>query len=76
MSSAHIVAIVAIVFGTLYAIFDLHSKHKAKAKSSSEIDELKSELNSELKEVKERLAVLEKIVTDGKYDLKNEINSL
>ena len=79
MTSAHIVAVVAIVFGTLYAMYDLKVSNKAKSKSKSEMDELKKEIDELKKEVssqKERLVVLEKIVTDQKFDLKNEINSL
>jgi len=72
MTSAHIVAVVAIVFGTLYAMYDLKVSSKQKNKNKSEVDELKQEIS----ELKERLAVLEKIVTDDKQNLKNEINSL
>ena len=76
MTSAHIVAVVAIVFGTLYGIFDLLAKSKSKNKNTEELEAVKKQLEDELTDVKQRLAVLEKIVTDGKYDLKNEINSL
>ena len=78
MTGAHIVAIVAIVLSAAYAIVHLVMRNKAQAKEKThnEIDEVRDELRQELKEVKERLAVLEKIVTDEKYDLKKEINSL
>ena len=77
MTSAHIVAVVAIIFGTLYAMYELRVSDKNKSKSK--LDELKKEmdeLKNELTAQKERLVVLEKIVTDEKYNLKKEIDSL
>lgn len=72
MTGFHIVAIVGIVFGTLYAIFSkVYSADNGK-KHQSEIDRL----NDEVADLKERFAVLEKIVTDEKFDLKQKIDSL
>jgi len=72
MTGVHIVAIVAIVFGTLYAIFDKIYKHGGNKKDDQELDQLRAELG----DLKERFAVLEKIVTDEKYDLKKEFDKL
>ena len=76
MTSAHIVAVVAIVFGTLYGIFDLLAKSKSKNKNTEELEAVKKQLEDELTDVKQRLAVLEKIVTDEKYNLRSEIDAL
>ena len=68
-----IIAIVAIVGGLSYAAYELHVKSQLKSKRSSKGDE---ELKSEIAQLKERVAVLEKIVTDEKYNLRKEIDSL
>ena len=76
MTGTHIVAIVGIVFWGAFCIAKLFAKNKTQAESNKEMDEFKDALAQELKEVKERLVVLEKIVTDEKYDLKKKINGL
>lgn len=66
-----IVTIIAIVF-----LADIIAKFM-KAKSSSRKDD--AELEAALKQVEElekRIRVLERIVTENKFDLKNEINKL
>lgn len=68
-----IIAIVAIVGGLSYAAYELHVKSQLKSKRSSKGDE---ELKNEIAQLKERVAVLEKIVTDEKYNLRKEIDSL
>lgn len=74
MTSAHVVAIVAIVFGSIYAMYDLYIKAKMKKERSSSVNE--KELQKEIAELRSRLEVLEKIVTDEGYQLKKEINAL
>ena len=66
------VVIVAIVFGFLYAAYELHVKSKSKTVDN----ELTNLLKQEIAELKERISVLEKIVTDEKYNLKKEIDDL
>ena len=69
-----VVIIVAIVF--IYkAISDL-SKHKSMHKADiSELDERLKKLEK-IENLEERVQVLEKIVTDKNYDLKDKIDSL
>lgn len=70
-----IVAIVAIIGGLFYSAYEKHVELKLEEAKSrkSEGDEATKQ---ELLKLKERVAVLEKIVTDKKYSLKDEIDSL
>lgn len=68
-----VVAIVAIVGGIIYAIVEASLKAKTKIAASNNIND---ELKQEIVQLKERMAVLEKIVTDEKYDLKKEFEKL
>ena len=71
-TSAFIIAIVAIVGGLIYAAYEQRLKlQEKKLKFQGNED-----TNRELAALKERVAVLEKIVTDEKYNLRNEINNL
>lgn len=72
MESSHVVAIVAIVFGCSYAMFEAYVKAKSKKVNTVNEDELKKEIAA----LRNRLEVLEKIVTDEGYQLKKEIDSL
>ena len=69
---AFIIAIVAIVGGLIYAAYEQQLKLQEKKLNNQPNNDLLKELAA----LKERVAVLEKIVTDEKYDLKNEINNL
>lgn len=69
---AFIIAIVAIVGGLIYAAYEQQLKLQEKKLNNHANDDLLKEFSA----LKERVAVLEKIVTDEKYDLKNEINNL
>lgn len=70
-----LVAIIAIVGGLLYSAYEQKMKLKiAEAKRSSEGFSKQSQ--AEINNLKERVAVLEKIVTDKNYSLKEEIESL
>jgi len=71
-SSPFIIPVVAIIGGLLFAAYKQHLEMQEK-KLSFKGDE---KLLKELADLKERVAVLEKIVTDEKYDLRNEINNL
>lgn len=67
-----IVAIVAIVAGLIYSGIKANLKSKNERTNQDDFDLLQQEMA----QMKERLETLEKIVTDEKYDLKKEINSL
>lgn len=67
------IAIVGIVFGCITAITKSVLKHRSESKMvSSDSHALKSEIT----QLKERVATLEKIVTDEKYSLKREFDNL
>ena len=67
-----IIVIVSVVGGLVYAAYEQHVKLQLRTKKSQPDDETQATIN----ELKERIQVLEKIVTDEKYSLKKEINSL
>lgn len=71
-TSVMVIAIVSIVGGLLYAAYEQHVKLQMK-KQNTKVD---GQIQQELDTLKERVAVLEKIVTDEKYDLKQKIDSL
>jgi len=76
-----LIPIVAIVGGILLSAYKANLKAKSQTAENSkknveEFNKQITQLQQELVEVKERTAVLEKIVTSQNYDLKNEINSL
>ncbi len=66
-----VLVVVAIVGGVAYDALKMRYKYRHLA-SGKGFDELQQELLA----VKERLATLESIVTDKKYQLKEEINRL
>ena len=68
-----VIAIVAIVGGLAYAAYEQHVKLQLKQRNSSKDDEA---MKNEIAQLKERIVVLEKIVTDEKYNLRKEIDSL
>ena len=64
--------VIVVVCSMAFAAFDSYNKHKNKAGSSKEKDELKAEHEK----LKQRIATLESIVTDKSYQLKDQINRL
>ncbi|MBU2916855.1 MAG: hypothetical protein ACJAZB_000714 [Psychrosphaera sp.] len=73
------IAIIAIVGGLLYSAYELNINAKLKRQNADDNDDLQKELKElkqEMLALKERTAVLEKIVTTENYDLKDKINSL
>ncbi len=60
---------------SIYSIRTAHKKSMAELVADDRHIESQA-LEEELLEVKERVAVLERIVTDGQYDLKQEIQRL
>lgn len=69
---AAIVSIVAIVFGA-DTIAKL-SKNKRDRKNS--VDKELEEALAQVQQLEERIQVLERIVTENKFDLRSEINKL
>ena len=72
------VLVLVFCFVLPIVIYSIHMDHKKKVvELAAEIDGGRVEaLESELAKVNERLAVLERIVTDGSYDLDQEIRRL
>ncbi len=73
METSHfIIALVAIIGGISYAAYEQYVKLQLKQHASKTDDDTQVVIN----ELKQRIEVLEKIVTDEKYSLKSEINAL
>jgi len=66
------VAIVAISCWALVEIINGGKKRKQGANQGQELDKMQQEII----QLKERVQTLEKIVTDEKYDLKQQIDNL
>jgi len=66
------VAIVAICAWALVTIIDTAKDKKSRKLNTKEVDAYKNEIA----ELKERVSVLEKIVTDERYDLKKQFADL
>lgn len=71
-TSTLIIVIVSVVGGLLYAAYEQWVKLQV-SKNASNVDE---KTQQTIDELKQRIEVLEKIVTDEKYSLKSEINAL
>lgn len=67
------VAIIAIIFGSLYYTVKAILHHLEDTRKLKQGD---SDLEKEVENLKERVATLEKIVTDDKYQLNKEFESL
>jgi len=67
-----IIVIISVVGGLAYSAYEQHVKLKMRTLKSQPDDTTKQELA----ELKERVQVLEKIVTDEKYNLHKEISAL
>ncbi len=70
-----VVAIVAIIGGLFYSAYEQKMKLKI-AEARGQSSGASKEAQAEIEKLKERVAVLEKIVTDKNYSLKDEIDSL
>lgn len=72
-----VIVIVSVVFGILYEMYKKHLEFKAKTLDyTKQNDEQNIELKQEVKELKARIEVLEKIVTDEGYQVQKDINNL
>ncbi len=67
------VGVVAVIGAFAYAFYEQHTKTKVKLASVNSSEE---QLSKEITELKQRVAVLESIVTDKSYQLKQEIERL
>lgn len=67
-----LIIIVSVVGGLLYSAYEKHMDYKSKLLNSRVDDQTQQQIN----ELKQRIEVLEKIVTDEKYNLRSEIDSL
>ena len=71
-TSAFVIALVAIIGGIAYSAYEQYVKLQLKNQNSATDSDTQDVIN----ELKQRIEVLEKIITDEKYTLKNEINKL
>ena len=67
------VAIIGIIFGSIYAVVNAILKHLKESKKMKTGDD---STQQEIQNLKERVATLERIVTDDKYQLNKEFDSL
>lgn len=67
------IIIVAIVFGSVITIIKTIFNYAAEKSKYKDLD---SHASAEIESLKERVATLEKIVTDEKYSLKREFERL
>ncbi len=70
-----LIPIIAIIGGLLYAAYEQNVKLKI-AQSKANSHKLDDAAAEQIKNLQSRVAVLEKIVTDKSYSLKDEIDSL
>ncbi len=72
-----VVVIVCVVFGVIYEMYKKHLEFKEKTTSHNETTDEQSELlKQQVKNLAERVQVLEKIVTDEGYQVQKDINNL
>ena len=65
-----------LLFFICYSIFELLKQRKSIKASSATTEKQHSETEQEIEQLKKRVEILEKIVTDKGYDLKSEIDNL
>jgi hypothetical protein len=70
------IAIVAIVCWAIVSLTNGRPPSKKQKTANSELESKYEQMQKDLNQMAERLAVLEKIVTDEKYQLNKEFNSL
>ena len=67
-----IIVLVSIIGGLAYSAYEQHVKLKLRSQKTGQDEQTQAQIA----ELKERIQVLEKIVTDEKYNLHREINAL
>ncbi|SES69873.1 hypothetical protein [Thalassotalea agarivorans] len=68
-----IIVLISVGFGVMY---DMYKKHLEFKEKTLGVNEKEQELKDEIAALNKRIEVLEKIVTDDGYQLKNEIDQL
>ncbi len=72
-----LIVFISVGFGVIFDMYKKHLEFKEKTLAhNSESDEEKKHLKQQLAALTERVQVLEKIVTDKNYSLKEEIDQL
>lgn len=72
-----VVAIVCVVCGIIYKMFNKHLEFKAETESHNKTsDDQNNLLKQQIDKLTERVQVLEKIVTDEGYQVQKDINNL
>ena len=70
------IAIVAIISWAIVSVVQGRPPSKKSKAANSQLQSEHAQMQKDLQVMAERLAVLEKIVTDEKYQLNKELNSL
>ncbi len=71
-----VIAVVAIIGRTIVAIIKASNSGGKFKPRMTDLEEQVHDLESDLQDARQRIEVLEKIVTDQKYDLGREIDDL
>jgi len=72
-----LIVFISVGFGVLYDMYSKHLKFKEKVlHNEGTSNELHQQLQAELSQLKDRVQVLEKIVTDEGYSVSQEIHKL
>lgn len=72
-----LIVFISVGFGVMFDMYKKHLEFKTKALAhNSNNNEQNQHLSLQVNELKERVAVLEKIVTDEGYQVKKDINNL
>ncbi|WP_448214229.1 hypothetical protein [Colwellia sp. MEBiC06753] len=72
-----LIVLISVGFGVIYDMYQKHLKFKEKTMHiNQKSTEHQQELTAEISALKERVAVLEKIVTDEGYSVDQEIRKL
>ena len=74
MSGSHVFILAVIALSLGYALVKNWMSRQPQA--ATDANEEADEMLSRIDQLEERIRVLERIITDGKYDLKEEIDSL
>lgn len=71
------IVFISVGFGVLYDMYKKHLEFKEKTLDHNRFaDQENSQLKSQVIQLEERIAVLEKIVTDEGYQVNKDINNL
>ena len=72
-----LIVLISVGFGVMYDMYKKHLEFKEKNLNLSQQNDEKNEsLKQEITQLKQRVQVLEKIVTDEGYSVQKDINNL